>query len=96
LAGGEFVTNALSTRIISGMLPGFQESLNRIRSTSDLKRLLGMVPGRAGGGPVSESFRATLVADGREAAVTTSSRAEFEGLKALVKDLNKTRLVYGG
>jgi len=96
LAGGEFVTNALSTRIISGMLPGFQESLNRIRSASDLKRLFGMVPGRAGGGPVSESFRATLVADGREAAVTTSSRAEFEGLKALVKGLNKTRLVYGG
>lgn len=96
LAGGEFVTNAASTRLISRIMPGLMESLNRVRSAGDLSKILaGISGGLAAGGRVSESFRVTLAAGGRETTLTTNSRAEYEGAKALTKELQRLKLVHG-
>lgn len=95
LAGGEFVTNAYSTRMISRLMPGLMESLNRVRSGSDLQRLVAGLSGLASGGRVSDSFRVTLAAGDRETSMTTQSRAEYDGLKEFVRTLNKHRLVHG-
>lgn len=95
LAGGEFITNALATRAISKAVPGLLESLNRVRSGADLSRLLAGLSGLAGGGRVAESFRVTLAAGGRETTLTTASRAEYDGIKAMAKDLHRLKLVTG-
>lgn len=95
LAGGEFVTNAFSTRLISRIMPGLMESLNRVRSGADLQRLLASLGGLASGGRVSESYRVTLAAGGHETTMTTQSRAEYDGLKAFTRTLNKHKLVHG-
>lgn len=96
LAGGEFITNAMSTRLISRMMPGLMESLNRVRSGPDLQRLLASLGGLAAGGRVSESYRFTFAHNGQESTITTQSRSEADGLKALAKAMSKTKLVYGG
>lgn len=94
LAGGEFITNAMSTRLLSRMMPGLLESLNRVRSTSDLSRLLGSIPGRAGGGPVG-AYRFTFASAGQEATISTNNRAEADGLLALTRAMSKHKLVHG-
>lgn len=93
LAGGEFVTNAYSTRLISRIMPGLMESLNRVRSAGDLSKLLG-IPGRAAGGPVG-AYRFTFATAGQEATISTNNRAEADGLLALARALNKQKLVRG-
>lgn len=93
LAGGEFVTNAYSTRLISRIMPGLMESLNRVKSAGDLSKLLG-IPGRAAGGPVG-AYRFTFATAGQEATISTNNRAEADGLLALARALNKQKLVRG-
>lgn len=98
LAGGEDVTNALSSRIIYRDAPWLLPALNRVRSTADLSRIISKlqnVQGLANGGRVSESFRVTLAAGSSETSVTTSSRSEYDGLKGFAKALNKANLVRG-
>lgn len=93
LAGGEFVTNAYSTRLISRIMPGLMESLNRVRRAGDLSKLLG-IPGRAAGGPVG-AYRFTFATAGQEATISTNNQAEATGLLALARALNKQKLVRG-
>jgi len=93
LAGGEFVTNAYSTRLISRIMPGLMESLNRVKSAGDLSKILG-IPGRAAGGPVG-AYRFTFATAGQEATISTNNRAEADGLLALARALNKQKLVRG-
>jgi len=98
LAGGEDVTNALSSRVIYGAAPWLLPALNRVRSTADLSKVLAKLKnmqGLAGGGRVSESFRVTLAAGNSETTMTTQSRAEYTGLKQFAKALNKEKLVHG-
>lgn len=93
LAGGEFVTNAYSTRLISRIMPGLMESLNRVKSAGDLSKILG-IPGRAAGGPVG-AYRFTFATAGQEATISTNNRAEADGLLSLARALNKQKLVRG-
>ena len=93
LAGGEFVTNAYSTRLISRIMPGLMESLNRVKSAGDLSKILG-IPGRAAGGPVG-AYRFTFATAGQEATISTNNRDEADGLLALARALNKQKLVRG-
>jgi len=95
LAGGEFVTNAYSTRMISRLMPGLMESLNRVRSGSDLQRLIAGLGGLAGGGRVGENLRVTFAAAGKETTLSARNRGEFEGAKALARELQKIKLVHG-
>jgi len=94
LAGGEYITNAMSTRLISRMMPGLLESLNRVRSAGDLSKILGAIPGRAGGGPVG-AYRFTFASAGQEATISTNNRAEADGLLALTRAMSKMKLVHG-
>ncbi|MGE4293710.1 MAG: tape measure protein [Desulfovibrio sp.] len=94
LAGGEFITNAMSTRLLSRMMPGLLESLNRVRSAGDLSKILGAIPGRAGGGPVG-AYRFTFASAGQEATISTNNRAEADGLLALTRAMSKHKLVHG-
>lgn len=95
LAGGEFVTNAYSTRLISRLMPGLMESLNRVRSGADLQRLVAGLSGLAGGGRVGENLRVTFAAAGKETTLSARNRGEFEGAKALARELQKIKLVHG-
>jgi tape measure domain-containing protein len=98
LAGGEDVTNALSSRVIYGAAPWLLPDLNKVRTTADLSKVLAKIkgmPGLATGGRVSESYRVTLAAGDRETTMTTQSRAEYDGLKAFTRTLNKHKLVHG-
>ena len=98
LAGGEDVTNALSSRIIYRDAPWLLPALNRVRSTADLSKVLAKlqgIQGLASGGRVSEAFRVTLAAGSSETSVTTRDRAEYDGLKAFAKALNREKLVRG-
>jgi antitoxin (DNA-binding transcriptional repressor) of toxin-antitoxin stability system len=52
LAGGEDVTNALSSRIIYRDAPWLLPSLNQVRSSIDLKAVLEKIKGLAGGGRI--------------------------------------------
>lgn len=119
LAGGEDVTNALSSRIIYKDAPWLLPTLNRVTSSADLRAVLekirgladgGRAPravpdmsritagleGLATGGRVVEEFRATFGVGGKQASMTTRSRAEFEGAKAIARELSKLQLVRGG
>ncbi len=98
LAGGEDVTNALSSRVIYGAAPWLMPALNQVRTTADLSKVLAKIKGMQGfanGGRVSESYRVTLAAGDRETTMTTQSRAEYDGLKAFTRTLNKHKLVHG-
>lgn len=118
LAGGEFVTNALSSRVIYKDAPWLLPALNQVRSTIDLQAVLekikgladgGRVPrarvdlggitgnlrGLAGGGRVAESYRFTFATAGKEASITTSSKAEAYSLTALAKELSRLKMVRG-
>lgn len=98
LAGGEDVTNALSSRVIYGAAPWLLPALNRVRTTADLSKVLAKlknIQGLAGGGRVSESYRVTLAAGARETTMTTQSRSEYTGLKQFARALNKEKLVHG-
>jgi len=98
LAGGEDVTNALSSRVIYGAAPWLMPALNQVRTTADLSKVLAKIKGMQGfanGGRVSESYRVTLAAGNSETTMTTQSRAEYDGLKAFTRTLNKHKLVHG-
>jgi hypothetical protein len=101
LAGGEDVTNARSSRVIYNAVPWLMPHLNRVRTTADLSRIIAKLQtlpmrGYAEGGRVVEEFRATFGIGGKQASMTTRSRSEFEGAKALARELGKLQLVKGG
>lgn len=98
LAGGEDVTNALSSRVIYGAAPWLMPALNQVRTTADLTKLLAKIKnmqGLASGGRVSESYRFTFAHGGQESTITTQDRSEADGLKALARAMSKSKLVYG-
>lgn len=101
LAGGEDVTNAQSSRVIYNTMPWLMPDLNKVRTTADLSRIIAKLQampmrGYASGGRVVEEFRATFGVGGKQASMTTRSRPEFEGAKALARELGKLQLVRGG
>lgn len=95
LAGGEFVTNATSSRVLAAIAPGLMEGLNRVRTGVDLSDVLERAQGLATGGRVAESYRFTFVSGGKEASVTTSSRTEADSLLALAAAMQRQKLVSG-
>jgi hypothetical protein len=98
LAGGEDITNPVSSRVIYNSIPWLMPDLNKVKTVADLSRVLAKlqnIRGYAGGGRVVDEFRATLVSGNRQATVTTRSRAEYEGLKMLVKELDWEKKVRG-
>lgn len=102
LAGGEDVTNARSSRVIYNSVPWLMPDLNKVRTTADLSRIVAKLQGLkasrgyADGGRVVEEFRATFGVGSKQASMTTRSRAEFEGAKAIARELSKLQLVRGG
>ncbi len=101
LAGGEDVTTAPATRVIYNSIPWLMPELNKVRTTADLSRVVAKLQGLraaggyAGGGRVVEEYRATLAVGNAQSTMTTRSRDEFEGAKALARELAKLKLVRG-
>ena len=108
LAGGEFITQAFATRLISRAAPGLQERLNAAKSVVDVQRILARFAaprvGYAGGGAVnvplsmsgsSEALTVTFRAGDLEAPVKITDRTSRESMKAFARELQKIRLVQG-